>query len=670
MLSWSINSIAQGLNIPRQAKKILKESTNWKKSKDLSTINSNERSYFRAFLKRDKNPNGNSLSAAITYFQTTNKNITSRKIISSLEEALQIQKWDEKKSWGDVEVYGIYLKQLRRYVRIYTRTKNGVTQYSTASFRKLFFVESSVETEVIQKVLFGLLKKKPNKFVLNEIFKKLFISSATAFENFAPYNPYEVFTQLSEIGPKVQEASEQVTLVSKFIQSEGSNIQNAISGIEQFAKEDAVRIADGITNISNLFSNPKKLFLSSASVALGGITVSTIGSGIGELGEFLLDLITGDMERQQLIKKFQEEKEKWEKNQENFNKLTKILDDTLTLLKNTEKLKISKLDFIELEKVQEGTKIQIELSRKDLMSYYKDKKSECINDELEKITKLKTKSIAIAGLIQIGKTKNDFKSPVCNKLYEIFTKLQKVDAELQASRSQLIYPELIEAWQSLWGESELNQKLDLGKVNNKGFKKIYDKRVEHLKQRYLMDSESLRVDFDSKISKCASKRYYQICAENPQNLASFMRKKDQEWLCKNSNFKNEHAWNHMEKVCLKKYKRNYQNHCKKNDQTQRYEWAHEASNSDSKNYFYQKCLIKISYQKAKSDAKAHYKEEIKLVESSFIRTNDETTDKAYNLNRQWFQKLLKTQKKILALAEKRAQQGNDLQKLCFPKKNH
>ena len=62
----------------------------------------------------------------------------------------------------------------------------------------------------------------------------------------------------------------------------------------------------------NFFQIQARLFLSSAAVALGGLSVSIIGSGIGQLGEFLWELISGE-NKQQLIKRFNEEKENWEK---------------------------------------------------------------------------------------------------------------------------------------------------------------------------------------------------------------------------------------------------------------------------------------------------------------------------------------------------------------------
>ena len=354
-IALPFSSEANVKSVKEQANQVLKEISKWHSSKESTFKTGNSTSNFKAYMKYNNSYNKEYPIASVTNFKTSNPSVSAKEIINIIKKALVITNWDEQRTMKGIDVYGVHLKHLKRYIRIFIKTKNGVTQYSTATFKESSLIESSVETELIQRTLFKLHLKKSKKFVWNKMINHLIISEASA--NILPDTnkigdaiSNKADEAISMINQKMKLAGEEVEKVSNYLRKNGEEIYQRLEDIVNGPVGQTVRgisdLGEGVNRLSKLFTNPGKLFLSSAAVALGGLSVSIIGSGIGQIGDFLWELISGEKNKQQLIQRFNEEKENWEKHQKNYNELEKLFENTLKLLKNVTQINMSKTTFL------------------------------------------------------------------------------------------------------------------------------------------------------------------------------------------------------------------------------------------------------------------------------------------------------------------------------------
>ena len=486
---------------------------------------------------------------------------------------------------------------------------------------------------------------------------------------FSHPSPYQVYGQLMTISTQIQEATNQVGRITNFIEEDGKGLvqtidelNNLIQGNVPQATQGISDLGEGVNRLSKLFSNPGKLFLSSAAVALGGLSVSIIGSGIGQLGEFLWELISGEKNRQQLIKRFNEEKENWEKNQKSYNELENLFENTLKLLKNGTQINMSKADIFKLKVLQRKIKAKIKIGDKKLEKFLGEDNDSCADKEAIKIEKLESVNNTVSGLIRFGKTKEDEsgKSALCLNLESIFARLQTIDKELQQSRAALSNPEITRVWQELWQDSEITQRRDLSSQNEENYKKIFEDRIKFLEDRHGNDLETLKVSIQSKLSTCATKKVFNRCMKNPQGEYRILNQDALKFFCQKQSGDNL-LHKAALRSCKREFKRKHKNFCKKNQTTGEYSWSGEV---DSKNYFYNKCRLKIDYWLAKKDAKDRLKRNLQALKTSNPKVSDRINDDAYTQNMKWFEELQKTQIDIESLVEKRRRQKADLNQLC------
>lgn len=658
-------------SVNEQTNYVIKEISKWRSSKQSTFKTIDGVSSFKAYIKYNKNPNGGYPIASITNFKTNSNKISAKEIINTLKEALDLKKWDEQRRLEDVNIYGVYLKPLKRYVRVFIRTKNGFTQYSTATFKESSLVKLSVETEVLQRALFGLYNKKSRRFVWNKLINHFIISEARATKlpdtkEISDAISDKANEAVSAINRKIKLAGKDVEKVSKYLKENGEQVyqqlENIVNGPVGQTVQGISELGEGVNRLSKLFSSPGKLFLSSAAVALGSLSVSIVSSGIGQLGEFLWELFTGEKNKKLLIKKFNDNKEKWNKYQKSYNELEDLFKNTLKLLKNATQMNIKETDIDKMEALQLITKEQIGLGKERLREFINENNSSCAKKEANKIVNLTNIERTVSGLIQFGKTKKDEdgRSAICENLESILSRLITIDSELLKARDALIDPNLREVWQELWHDSEWEQRENLKASQNKGkYKKVFEDRIKFLKERHKKDLGRLKMSFLNGQHDCATKKIFKSCTKN----LSDKFKINQAVLgiyCAHEH-REPAAYGNARNSCFKQYRNKHKDLCIKKSSGE-YEWT---GNVDSKNYFFNKCLLKIEYWAATKDAKDRLERNLQTLNSSNNQSSNGANDRAYKEHMNWFDNLKENQiNKNISLTEKRNNQKAELEILC------
>jgi len=325
---------------------------------------------FQRFIATDRGP---FLATNITYYHFPKKNMSIAEIMNSIIAGIGDKKW-QRRAVGKAQVYGLHYRPNNRYIQIFLKNSGQAMEMSIALMRTMYLRDVALESEVIQRRLIGLLTGKTRdrrrvsnlKSGLRILAGLLWIPSAHA--QTTPCGPLDFACVISNAGDKVDSINnvldkgvgeldklnkgvttfnDQFSDLMDLINKQGSTFNNSF---KKFNKE-LNRSNDIAERFLNTIFNPGVIFATSAAAGLGGLAVSLAVDGIIAGAKKVIDLITGESKKREILARFNEARENWEKTKEAKFKSERLLEQLIAVSEFPKKFNLSRENLMNIDAI-------------------------------------------------------------------------------------------------------------------------------------------------------------------------------------------------------------------------------------------------------------------------------------------------------------------------------
>lgn len=372
---------------------------------------------------------------------------------------------------GKAHVFEADWAEALRVLRVYVTDEGDSVAYSVALFRTAYAAEASIESELIQRQLAGVLEERVPwlEKMLKFVDQRLGTAPAYAqsFPSF-PKMPTGGGVPGGAIGGKsgcgsgcasadvscwIASANCDTSDLSKYMGPDSAigqlNLQTA-QGIEQWKQSNA-EMQRMHTTLKN-FLKPENAFMwaaaSAAGATLGAIAASAAVDAIAAGGKAIWEAITGEKEDARILERFKEARETWEKTSSAAADLEKAIDSMLNLKETARGFGIPRSQLVtQLGAAKAGGEAGLRKATADIDAALARGDLACVNDLSHKVAALDD-FVAVMSKLRSRMEDPLSDAALCSQLRKNLEKLREAEGQLQIARAKILGGQ--ERWQREW----------------------------------------------------------------------------------------------------------------------------------------------------------------------------------------------------------------------------